>query len=316
MSAITSIDDIDEHLIGALVEDGRRTSRSLADEVALTDGAVAARIRRMVEQGVLKIAPQFDWYAAGFRRFAQAYIRVRGDGPLSVGAALAGLGGVLSVEVTYGAENLILMLLAENDPAMHRIVETVRSTPGVDGLRVNQMVELFSWVRSYAFLPYEPTPLDQFPDPPFVLDDLDHAIIARLRADGRESNREIASQVGTSDATVRTRRKRLEDAGLMRLRAVVDPMRIGRIGSIANVGLSVSGDVGRFVRRLAAEPFTAYCATSLGDHNVVCGVVAENQEELARALNETLWTLPGVCGVTAWPLASVIAHRSDLVRFI
>ena len=54
------------------------------------------------------------------------------------------------------------------------------------------------------------------------LDDHDEAILALLREDGRMAVRTIAERVGLNEATVRTRIRRLEQAGIMRVVARVD----------------------------------------------------------------------------------------------
>jgi Lrp/AsnC family transcriptional regulator for asnA, asnC and gidA len=320
MTPVVYLDDVDQLLLAALVEDGRRTSRSLAEEVGLNEVSVGTRIRRLMDHGVLQIAPQFDWLAAGFRSFALASLKLHnpkaGAGPVEVGRSLASLPGVFSVEVTYGSADLFVMLLAQDDPTSHRLVNKVLTAPGVGEAWVDHVVDVHAWVATHAVLPYKPTPPSSFPDPPFPLDELDRGVIRRLHTNGRESNREIANRLSTSDATVRTRRKRLEDSGLMRLRALIDPVRTGRIGSLAQVGLTVSGDVSKFVAELIAEPWIAYCATTFGRHNVVCGIVTESQQILGQLLSEGLWARGGVQRVDASPLATVISHRSDLVRFL
>jgi DNA-binding Lrp family transcriptional regulator len=328
------LDDIDQSLIDLLIDDGRRTNRSLAEIVGLTDATVAIRIRRMVDKGVLAIAPQFDWYVAGFRHLAVAYIRLGGPTrssgrasrrptvrnasltPRAVGGVLATYPGIFSVELTYGDADLVTMLLTADETDMHDILTRISGTPGVASLRINHVVEVASWARQGTILPYEPTLLEDFPDPPFELDEIDHAIITRLRADGRESSRETAGYVGVSDATVRSRRRRLEEAGLMRVRALFDPFRSGRLGAAVHIGLVVTGDVKTVLAKLSAERSVNYCATALGEHNVIGALMAQGQEELAYLLTEGLWNIDGVVSVQAWPFTEVIIHRSDLFRFV
>src|SRR4029077_771674 len=58
-------------------------------------------------------------------------------------------------------------------------------------------------------------------------DDIDRAILRELQEDGRRSFRAIARSVGVSEGTVRTRVRRIEDAGALRILAFVDPSRLG-----------------------------------------------------------------------------------------
>ena len=54
-------------------------------------------------------------------------------------------------------------------------------------------------------------------------DDTDRAILRALQEDGRRSFRAIARGVGVSEGTVRTRVRRIEEAGALRILAFVDP---------------------------------------------------------------------------------------------
>jgi len=58
---------------------------------------------------------------------------------------------------------------------------------------------------------------------PFLpTDPLDRDIAIRLARDARTSFRQIAGEVGVTEGTVRTRVKRLQSAGLLRLEPIVD----------------------------------------------------------------------------------------------
>ena len=55
------------------------------------------------------------------------------------------------------------------------------------------------------------------PGAAFQLDELYNAIVDKLQQDGRRSFRAIARSVGVSEGTVRTRVRRIEDAGALRI---------------------------------------------------------------------------------------------------
>ena len=60
-----------------------------------------------------------------------------------------------------------------------------------------------------------------------VLDDVSKAIIEQLQQDGRRSYAEIGKAVGLSEAAVRQRVQKLQDAGVMQVVAVTDPLKLG-----------------------------------------------------------------------------------------
>ena len=65
---------------------------------------------------------------------------------------------------------------------------------------------------------------------PFVdLDDTDKTILNRLQEDARISFKEIAKAVGTSEATIFVRVKKLQKSGVIKgFRAVVNPQSVGK----------------------------------------------------------------------------------------
>lgn len=309
------LDDVDANLIERLIDDPRQTNRALAAAVGLTDATVASRIRRLVESGAVSFSPQFDWDAAGYRVYCLAYLRVARRAPSSVGADVARHRGVLSVEVTYGASDVVAMLLAKDDDGMHQLTSEVMATDGVASVDIDHVVDLRLWFNNTAILPFEPTPLTWFPSPTADIDETDRRIIERLRVDGRESSRETARHLHVSDATVRSRRARLEDAGLMRMSLLVNAGTPGWTGrAAAHVGLVVTSDDAS--RDLTSNSEVMYCGASVGPHNLVAGIIASDHDALGAIVTERLWDLPGVVRVDTWTVSSVVSYRSDLARFL
>lgn len=61
------------------------------------------------------------------------------------------------------------------------------------------------------------------------LDDVDKAILRRLQQDARISFKEIAKEVGTSEATIFVRVKKLQKNGIIKaFRAIVNPQTVGK----------------------------------------------------------------------------------------
>lgn len=62
---------------------------------------------------------------------------------------------------------------------------------------------------------------------PVVLDDLSKQIVEQLQGDGRMPYAAIGKAVGLSEAAVRQRVQRLQEAGVMQIVAVTDPLTLG-----------------------------------------------------------------------------------------
>ncbi|MQA91398.1 MAG: AsnC family transcriptional regulator [Gemmatimonas sp.] len=126
------------------------------------------------------------------------------------------------------------------------------------------------------------------------LDDVDRAIISQLQEDGRRSFRSIAGSLGVSEATVRSRVRRLQDQGAMRILAFVDPYRFGYQVS-ASVQLRVDPEHhDEVVAALAEWNEIVYLSSTTGRSNVYAHLIADSRSALLRSLTDGLAQLPGV----------------------
>ncbi len=92
-----------------------------------------------------------------------------------------------------------------------------------------------------------------------LLDDIGKAIVEQLQDDGRRPYATIARAVGLSEAAVRQRVARLQEAGVIQIVAVTDPLQLG-FRRQAMVGVRVDGDVrsrGRRRRRAVRRSTTS-----------------------------------------------------------
>jgi Lrp/AsnC family transcriptional regulator for asnA, asnC and gidA len=126
------------------------------------------------------------------------------------------------------------------------------------------------------------------------LDELDRAIIGHLQEDGRRSFRSIGEALSVSEGTVRFRVRRLQDAGLMRILAFVDPFRFGYQVS-ASVMLAVEPGLHRaVVAQLGEWPEIVYLSSTTGRANVYAHVVCGSRSELLEVMTDRLSGIPGV----------------------
>jgi Lrp/AsnC family transcriptional regulator for asnA, asnC and gidA len=129
------------------------------------------------------------------------------------------------------------------------------------------------------------------------LDELDRAIIGHLQEDGRRSFRSIGEALEVSEGTVRFRVRRLQEQGVMRILAFVDPHRFGYQVS-ASVQLAVDPGAHRaVVEQLGGWPEIVYLSSCTGRANVYAHVVCGSRSELLGVLTDRLAELPGVAVV-------------------
>ena len=125
------------------------------------------------------------------------------------------------------------------------------------------------------------------------LDEVSKAIIEQLQHDGRKSYSEIGKVVGLSEAAVRQRVQKLNEAGVMQVVAVTDPMQLGFYRQ-AMIGIRTSGDTRTLADQLANLDAVDYVVLTAGSFDILVEVICENDDDLIALLNSKIRTLPGV----------------------
>ncbi|TDD13230.1 Lrp/AsnC family transcriptional regulator [Nonomuraea diastatica] len=120
---------------------------------------------------------------------------------------------------------------------------------------------------------------------PVVLDDLSKQIIEQLQADGRMPYAAIGKAVGLSEAAVRQRVQRLQDAGVMQIVAVTDPLTLG-FPRQAMIGVTCEGDLESVADELAAIEEIDYVVLTAGSFDVIVEVVCEGDGHLLEILSK------------------------------
>ena len=126
-----------------------------------------------------------------------------------------------------------------------------------------------------------------------LLDDVGKAIVEQLQQDGRRSYATIARAVGLSEAAVRQRVGRLQDAGVIQVVAVTDPLQLG-FRRQAMVGVRVDGDIVAVADALAEMTEVDYVVITAGSFDVLVEAVCEDDDHLLELVGRRIRAVPGV----------------------
>ena len=249
----------------------------------------------MQERRILGISAIFDWEAAGYKWDVRLYVDVEGRPITEVAERLASLPSVRWVMLVFGIADIVVHAqLSDRDASVDFLTREVAATDGVRRVAVDVNLEVLKYAINFARVPVPRSALE-FPAPVVELDELDYSIIEAVVADGRQSNREIARQLGTSDGTVRIRLRRLEEAGLMRISGQTDPYVTGEVAAWAYVGIDVYGTSLREVgAALVAMPEILILTVSSGRHDLVALVVASHRSVLIDVILGDIRAIEGV----------------------
>jgi Lrp/AsnC family transcriptional regulator, regulator for asnA, asnC and gidA len=116
-----------------------------------------------------------------------------------------------------------------------------------------------------------------------MLDDISKQIIEQLQQDGRRSYAAIGKAVGLSEAAVRQRVQRLQDAGVMQIVAVTDPLTLG-FRRQALIGIKCDDDLEQLAAHLADLDEIGYVVITAGSFDLLIEVVCEDDDHLLEIL--------------------------------
>lgn len=154
------VDELDRRIVAALQPDGRRTFAQVAVDLAVSEGTVRQRYRRLVSSGILQVVGVADPFKIGYGTMAMIGIKVAIDGGRSideVGQEIATFPEVSYAVMSTGDYDLIVEVIALNNEEFARFlterlhrVRGVTETEAFMLLRVYKM-NLGGW-RTVPFL--------------------------------------------------------------------------------------------------------------------------------------------------------------------
>lgn len=138
-----------------------------------------------------------------------------------------------------------------------------------------------------------------------VLDELDRGILRQLEEDGRRAMREIARNLGSAEATVRARVKRMQDQNILRIVAFADPEQLGD-SQLSLVFLTVEPTRHKAVVDALVElPEITYVSTLLGDADICVEIASADNLALWTFVHESIGTIDGVLSTSTTPILKV-----------
>lgn len=127
------------------------------------------------------------------------------------------------------------------------------------------------------------------------LDAVDQKIIELLRADGRANNSAIAAQLGVAEGTVRQRVRKLTDAGVIKVSALLNPEIISE-HQLCMIGMKVveSRQLEACAQAVTKLPEVRSVAIVTGRYDLLVEVLVDSNHGLIRFLSESLADVPGI----------------------
>ena len=143
------VDELDRRMIQLLQRNGRASNARVAREVGVSEGTVRRRLKRLLEEDIIKVVAFPDPEMFGYGTEALVGVQVDPDKTNEVAASLASLQETSWVSVTTGAFDIFTWVTLPSSVELGTFLNTkVRTVPGVR--RTETFVNLQIPKRNYG----------------------------------------------------------------------------------------------------------------------------------------------------------------------
>ena len=143
------VDELDRRMIQLLQRNGRASNARVAREVGVSEGTVRRRLKRLLEEDIIKVVAFPDPEMFGYGTEALVGIQVDPDKTNEVASSLSALQEASWVSVTTGAFDIFTWVTLPSSVELGTFLNTkVRTVPGVR--RTETFVNLQIPKRNYG----------------------------------------------------------------------------------------------------------------------------------------------------------------------
>ena len=143
------VDELDRRMIQLLQRNGRASNARVAREVGVSEGTVRRRLKRLLEEDIIKVVAFPDPEMFGYGTEALVGVQVDPDKTNEVAASLSVLQETSWVSVTTGAFDIFTWVTLPSSVELGTFLNTkVRTVPGVR--RTETFVNLQIPKRNYG----------------------------------------------------------------------------------------------------------------------------------------------------------------------
>jgi DNA-binding Lrp family transcriptional regulator len=302
------LSDLDRALIEILREDGREGNRSLAARLNVNEVTVAARLRRLEESDVMRVVAITDIRLFGHREFAFAMVNVVGKSIFDVAADLAKLPEAVSVSICTGRFDVIVSILGRDRLHIADLFGNVLpKIKGVGAIHGSMALDILKFDSKWSLFGVDAGTIPEA-QPSDTVDEMDLAIIGLLQVNARRSNRQIATDLGVSEGTVRGRIKRMLNDRVFRIQAVSDIVVSG-LGAHAFVGIKAApGKVDSVAKWLSGRDDVGQITRVLNGFDLIVVMIAPDRQALLTGIIGEIALAPGVRSTETFDTVATLKH--------
>lgn len=301
-----ALTELDEKIIALIEQNGRRSNREIAKILDISERQAGLRLTQLIESGVVSVITVVDAFAAGFNMILAIGVQVADRPAADVAEELSRLPNVVAVALMAGQYDIEVMLMVENHAALtHLVKHQLAAIAGIRALHPSLFLDVVKYETGSGPINALHT---QLAIPENTLsDEVDRAIIAQLWNDAWETNENMATMLGLSESTVRTRVNQLRNRNLIHITAMRN-VAIGADTVFAIIGIDLSGgDQQSVLDALCGLRQLHFVASVLGRYDIIVQVLVRNTAELTDFL-QTIARLPGIRTVNCAQALKIVKY--------
>lgn len=303
---LTQLDGHDRRIVAALQDDGRASWTAIAELCDVSVPTVARRAQQLLADGVVRVgvAPS-DINHAGPAEMFVLRISCAAGRQLHVAARLAARDDIRFLAIVTGPIDIIAELCTRKNDSLHaRIIEELMTVDGVVRCETDLVLHVYKVSHDWSRQLLNDDARVVVPTPPHEcapdhFDETDHAILARLRDDGRAGFREIAEAVKVNESTVRRRLETLRSSGCVHVVTIVPAAALGFEAELQLAITVAPARLDAVASELTRYRGVRYLAATLNNSSLMCELILPTSQDVFAFLTTTLAKLDGVRGWAA-----------------
>lgn len=148
----TPIDEVDQRIIEALQQDGRRPFTKIAADLGISEASVRQRVANLISTHVMQIVAVTNPVKLGFSLASMIGIRVSGERLLEVAQEISQFDEVIYLILCTGRFDMLAEVVCrDNDHLLHFLTEKLYKVPGVQLAETNMYLRVLKQ-NDWAFL--------------------------------------------------------------------------------------------------------------------------------------------------------------------
>lgn len=145
------LDAIDEALIAELRVSARAGQRELGKLLGVNEATIRSRLHRLESENVLRIVAMQDLSAMSYDAMAAVGVQVKGRSAVAVGEDLALIDNIITVNVTVGAYDLEIQVIARDTTELDRLLtDVIARVDGVERLFPSLSLRILKYNPEWA----------------------------------------------------------------------------------------------------------------------------------------------------------------------